>query len=148
VLPPFARCFLSVSRKENLSNCTENPPDYPTGQPGPLIGHSSPRVPSLLATASRMASSDPKDSSADKPAASTEAAEQAPQQKSAPALEEDDEFEDFPVDDWTAEESEAAGGSGTTKHLWEESWDDDDTSDDFSTQLKEELKKVEASKRR
>jgi hypothetical protein len=41
--------------------------------------------------------------------------------------------------DWTAEETEAAtGGAGgeTTTHLWEESWDDDDTSDDFSTQLK------------
>lgn len=77
--------------------------------------------------------------------------------------------------DWTAEETEAAtGGAGgeTTTHLWEESWDDDDTTDDFSTQLKyaspsfrntniarhtkrmlttsnrEELKKVEASKRR
>lgn len=38
--------------------------------------------------------------------------------------------------DWEQEETEAAGGSGTTKHLWEESWDDDDTSDDFSAQLK------------
>jgi len=38
--------------------------------------------------------------------------------------------------DWEQEETEAASGSGTTKHLWEESWDDDDTSDDFSTQLK------------
>lgn len=41
--------------------------------------------------------------------------------------------------DWTAEETEAAtGGAGgeTTTHLWEESWDDDDTSDDFSAQLK------------
>lgn len=41
--------------------------------------------------------------------------------------------------DWTVEETEAAtGGAGgeTTTHLWEESWDDDDTSDDFSTQLK------------
>jgi hypothetical protein len=38
--------------------------------------------------------------------------------------------------DWEAEETEAAGGSGTTQHLWEESWDDDDTSDDFSAQLK------------
>ncbi len=67
--------------------------------------------------------------------------------------------------DWAEEETEAAGGSGTTQHLWEESWDDDDTSDDFSAQLKcvlarrhckaesltcgrEELKKVEASKKR
>ena len=45
--------------------------------------------------------------------------------------------------DWTAEETEAAtGGAGgdATTHLWEESWDDDDTSDDFSTQLKYVLK--------
>jgi 26 proteasome complex subunit DSS1 len=74
-------------------------------------------------------------------------------------LEEDDEFEDFPVDgmqrpfsfvaltismasqaganvqfaDWPAEESEMSGSSA---RLWEESWDDDDTSEDFSKQLK------------
>lgn len=34
------------------------------------------------------------------------------------------------------EETEAANSGETTKHLWEESWDDDDTSDDFSQQLK------------
>ncbi|OTA99836.1 hypothetical protein M426DRAFT_324826 [Hypoxylon sp. CI-4A] len=72
------------------------------------------------------------------------------QQKSTAALEEDDEFEDFPVEDWPAEETEAAaaGSNGNTQHLWEESWDDDDTTDDFSAQLREELKKVESSKRR
>ncbi|KEY72363.1 hypothetical protein S40285_09166 [Stachybotrys chlorohalonatus IBT 40285] len=77
-------------------------------------------------------------------------AEQKPEEKekTAVALGEDDEFEDFPVDDWPEDQTEAAQGSGETKHLWEESWDDDDTSDDFSQQLKEELKKVEASKRR
>ncbi|KZL85065.1 dss1 sem1 family protein, partial [Colletotrichum incanum] len=56
---------------------------------------------------------------------------------------------DLTTTDWPQEETEAAAsGSGSTQHLWEESWDDDDTSDDFSAQLKEELKKVEASKRR
>lgn len=40
-----------------------------------------------------------------------------------------------PKTDWSVEETEAAN-SGETKHLWEESWDDDDTSDDFSHQLK------------
>ncbi|KAK4188251.1 DSS1/SEM1 family-domain-containing protein [Podospora australis] len=71
------------------------------------------------------------------------------QQKPA-ALEEDDEFEDFPVDDWAVEDTEATANTTTSgqQHLWEESWDDDDTSDDFSNQLKEELKKVEASKKR
>jgi 26 proteasome complex subunit DSS1 len=72
-------------------------------------------------------------------------------QKPAAQLEEDDEFEDFPVEgrtfihdeksarltsglDWAKEEE--VGAQGQTTHLWEESWDDDDTSDDFSVQLK------------
>ena len=38
--------------------------------------------------------------------------------------------------DWEAEDTEAAKGNNEAKHLWEESWDDDDTSDDFSSQLK------------
>ena len=40
--------------------------------------------------------------------------------------------------DWPAEETESANQQqGTTAdHLWEESWDDDDTSDDFSAQLR------------
>lgn len=48
--------------------------------------------------------------------------------------------------DWPEDQTEAAAqqaegtGSGaggdSSKHLWEESWDDDDTSDDFSQQLK------------
>ncbi|KAL8908910.1 MAG: hypothetical protein Q9171_005254 [Xanthocarpia ochracea] len=67
------------------------------------------------------------------------------EQKPAAALEEDDEFEDFPVEDWPAEEQEVPGESGST-HLWEESWDDDDTSEDFSKQLKAELDKVKATK--
>lgn len=134
----------------------------------------------------------------EKPTTSTEQKTEQPQQQQKAAFEEDDEFEDFPVQgwslplslpidrhrfylprtllashtlvnrqsrvyssplrasqiastfsisdpwltcnyfyhpDWTAEETEAAG-SGGTQHLWEESWDDDDTSDDFSAQLK------------
>ncbi|KAF3767208.1 hypothetical protein M406DRAFT_321504 [Cryphonectria parasitica EP155] len=81
------------------------------------------------------------------PAASNEAGKPDDATKNI-ALEEDDEFEDFPVEDWPAEETEAANSGETTKHLWEESWDDDDTSDDFSKQLQEEHKKVESSKRR
>ena len=38
--------------------------------------------------------------------------------------------------DWAKGETEAASGSNATQHLWEESWDDDDTNDDFSAQLK------------
>ena len=91
---------------------------------------------------------------------------QKEQQKPAAALEEDDEFEDFPVEgrytlpsgcrmlgrlstrasfkglgadavritlDWPQEDAEVPGGN---THLWEESWDDNDTSEDFSKQLK------------
>lgn len=62
------------------------------------------------------------------------------QEKKPPAqLEEDDEFEDFPVEDWTEEETQIPGGNA---HLWEESWDDDDTNEDFAVQLREELKKL------
>ncbi|PYH90315.1 hypothetical protein BO71DRAFT_402318 [Aspergillus ellipticus CBS 707.79] len=72
---------------------------------------------------------------------------QQSQPQKPPVLEEDDEFEDFPVEDWPQEETEhgAAAANGTNNHLWEESWDDDDAAEDFSKQLKEELKKVEAS---
>ena len=54
--------------------------------------------------------------------------------KPAAQLEEDDEFEDFPVEDWAREEEVGAQAANT--HLWEESWDDDDVGDDFSVQLK------------
>ncbi|KAK6515462.1 hypothetical protein TWF506_007797 [Arthrobotrys conoides] len=59
-------------------------------------------------------------------------------------LDEDDEFEDFPAEEWEEDETEVPGGG--KPNLWEESWDDDDLSEDFSKQLKEELKKVEAQK--
>lgn len=49
-------------------------------------------------------------------------------------LEEDDEFEDFPEDDW--EDPEVLGNSHET-HLWEESWEDhDDYKDDFTEHLR------------
>ena len=47
--------------------------------------------------------------------------------------------------DWTKDE-EVGSQAGAT-HLWEESWDDDDTSDDFSVQLKAELEKAGAQKK-
>ncbi|KAJ5279867.1 hypothetical protein N7478_005239 [Penicillium angulare] len=77
------------------------------------------------------------------PTDKTNPAEQ-PQQKPQ-VLEEDDEFEDFPVEDWSQEDAEQSAANGGNEHLWEESWDDDDAAEDFSKQLKEELKKVEAS---
>jgi len=38
--------------------------------------------------------------------------------------------------DWTQEDAEVPTDN---THLWEESWDDDDTSEDFSAQLKSVL---------
>jgi len=55
------------------------------------------------------------------------------QDKKPAVLEEDDEFEDFPVEDWTEEETQIPSGNA---HLWEESWDDDDTNEDFAVQLR------------
>jgi 26 proteasome complex subunit DSS1 len=49
--------------------------------------------------------------------------------------------------DWPASETEAANQKDAG-HLWDESWDDGDDNDDFSAQLREEVKKVEASKKR
>jgi DSS1/SEM1 family len=60
--------------------------------------------------------------------------------------------------DWEEENTDLPSGN---MHLWEESWDDDDTNDDFSAQLKyvdspsgeysnddrEELKKLEEGKK-
>ncbi|KAA8913311.1 26 proteasome-like protein complex subunit Sem1 [Sphaerosporella brunnea] len=54
--------------------------------------------------------------------------------KASKALEEDDEFEDFPAEDWS--DTETDGKSGKSKNLWEESWDDDETTDDFAAQLR------------
>ncbi|KAJ5939602.1 hypothetical protein N7466_002736 [Penicillium verhagenii] len=73
------------------------------------------------------------------------ASEQPQQQPKPQVLEEDDEFEDFPVEDWSQEEAEQSTANEGNEHLWEESWDDDDAAEDFSKQLKEELKKVEAA---
>ncbi|KAK4247288.1 hypothetical protein VTI28DRAFT_10063 [Corynascus sepedonium] len=95
-----------------------------------------------------MASSQTATKKEDKPADPKAEQQQPTAEQKQAALEEDDEFEDFPVDDWEADDTEAASGAGATQHLWEESWDDDDTTDDFSAQLKEELKKVEAAKKR
>lgn len=83
--------------------------------------------------------------------AEADSSQQPTQQKQTPkVLEEDDEFEDFPVEDWPQEETEQGQGStaanGANTHLWEESWDDDDENEDFSKQLKEEMKKVEGAK--
>ncbi|KAI9825493.1 MAG: hypothetical protein M1826_006989 [Phylliscum demangeonii] len=65
-------------------------------------------------------------------------------QNPAVTLEEDDEFEDFPIDDWTEKEMEVPGPGA---HLWDESWADAENNEEFAAQLKEEMKKVEANKK-
>lgn len=40
------------------------------------------------------------------------------------------------ITDWPHEDAEVPGEGANNTHLWEESWDDDDTSEDFSKQLK------------
>ncbi|CAG8886418.1 unnamed protein product [Penicillium egyptiacum] len=65
-------------------------------------------------------------------------ATEQPRPQNPQVLEEDDEFEDFPVEDWPQEEAEQTNGSTAndgSEHLWEESWDDDDAAEDFSKQL-------------
>ncbi|KAF2862757.1 hypothetical protein K470DRAFT_268713 [Piedraia hortae CBS 480.64] len=75
------------------------------------------------------------------------ATEKQKDNKPKPTLEEDDEFEDFPVEDWPddqdaipSSQASTAGENETktkpTTHLWEESWDDDDATEDFGVQLK------------
>ena len=52
-------------------------------------------------------------------------------------FEDDDEFEEFPADDWEKSEE---NGQSTNKNAWQENWDDDDIEDDFSQKLKEILR--------
>ncbi|PVD35724.1 hypothetical protein C0Q70_02687 [Pomacea canaliculata] len=51
-------------------------------------------------------------------------------------LEEDDEFEEFPAEDWGEEDEDSAD-----VNVWEDNWDDDNIEDDFSKQLRAELEK-------
>ncbi|KAF9466550.1 DSS1/SEM1 family-domain-containing protein [Collybia nuda] len=65
-------------------------------------------------------------------------------------LEEDDEFEEFPVADWDDSQTDLAHLAGTAPgaaksggdKLWEDNWDDDDIEDEFSVQLRNELAKT------
>lgn len=52
------------------------------------------------------------------------------------ALEEDDDFEEFPAEDWEASDEVAED-----MQVWEEDWDEDNVEDDFSQQLRAELEK-------
>lgn len=55
-------------------------------------------------------------------------------------LEEDDEFEDFPVDSWPASQTLKESTSADI-NLWEEDWDDVEVDDDFTRELRAELEK-------
>ncbi|XP_076050458.1 suppressor of exocyst mutations 1 [Oratosquilla oratoria] len=50
-------------------------------------------------------------------------------------LEEDDEFEEFPAEDWGAAEEDPED-----VNVWEDNWDDDNIEDHFSQQLRAELR--------
>jgi 26 proteasome complex subunit DSS1 len=52
------------------------------------------------------------------------------------SLEEDDEFEEFPVEEWSQEDLDTED-----KRLWEEHWDDDVVETPLIEQLKQELNK-------
>merc|ERR1712018_79695 len=45
-------------------------------------------------------------------------------------LDEDDEFEEFPAEEWDAKQEDQ-----TDVNVWEDNWDDDAVEDDFSVQL-------------
>jgi len=51
-------------------------------------------------------------------------------------LEEDDEFEEFPAENWNGD----ADDEDDVK-VWEDNWDEDNIEDDFSEQLRAELEK-------
>jgi len=89
--------------------------------------------------------------SASKAAEKKTAEEDKPQEEHhLGVLEEDDEFEEFPVADWDDSQTDLAhlGGAapGAAKSggdkLWEDNWDDDDIEDEFSMQLRNELAKT------
>ncbi|KAF8323902.1 hypothetical protein DL93DRAFT_2070001 [Clavulina sp. PMI_390] len=87
----------------------------------------------------------------DKPADTTEKASTTDLPQLG-ALEEDDEFEEFPAQDWDDSEADLShlvsgttGSNTTPETFWEENWDDDDIEDDFSKQLREELAKAGAT---
>ena len=50
-------------------------------------------------------------------------------------FEDDDEFEEFENEVW----DDADEGTGALQQQWEDDWDDDDVTDDFSVQLKKEI---------
>ncbi|WRT68079.1 uncharacterized protein IL334_005054 [Kwoniella shivajii] len=75
------------------------------------------------------------------PSNGTTASTQQTEKKVLPklgALEDDDEFEDFPATDYGGNVLDAMkkAGDGPNDNLWEDNWDDDDVEDDFTKQLR------------
>ena len=56
------------------------------------------------------------------------------------SLEEDDEFEEFEQQEWTAAEQDA---DDTT--MWQDGWEDDEEDDQFTKQLRAELAKTDGA---
>ncbi|KJE97500.1 hypothetical protein CAOG_07348 [Capsaspora owczarzaki ATCC 30864] len=61
-------------------------------------------------------------------------AKQEPATANVDLLEEDDEFEEFPQEEWNGSAEDK-----TDQQLWEDNWDDDAAEDDFAKQLRAEL---------
>ncbi|KAN0126250.1 hypothetical protein V8E53_015243 [Lactarius tabidus] len=95
----------------------------------------------------------------DDPTKSTELSKEEESTPHLGVLEEDDEFEEFPVQaepaafrstDWDDSQTDLAHLGGVTPgaakvdgdKLWEDNWDDDDIEEDFSVQLRNELQKT------
>lgn len=64
------------------------------------------------------------------------ASNQKPTKQEQSLFEEDDEFEEFPTEDW-----DETGEDQEDKQLWEDNWDDDNVEDEFSCQLRAELER-------
>ncbi|ORX52613.1 hypothetical protein BCR36DRAFT_403843 [Piromyces finnis] len=69
----------------------------------------------------------------DKKETTTPAKDEKTVEKKVNVLEDDDEFEDFPADEWEDVKVE---------HQWQDTWEDDVNEDDFYTQLMSETEKI------
>uniref|UniRef100_A0A0M3I8I0 26S proteasome complex subunit dss-1 n=1 Tax=Ascaris lumbricoides TaxID=6252 RepID=A0A0M3I8I0_ASCLU len=58
-----------------------------------------------------------------------------PKKVEVQSVEEDDEFEEFPLQDWQAKEN---AEEEEELNVWEDNWDDEAHENDFSKQLSEE----------
>jgi len=58
------------------------------------------------------------------------------------SLEEDDEFEEFPVEEWVESNQDE-----DEVNVWEDNWDDDNVEDDFNNQLRAQLESQKSDKK-